>query len=103
MNIGGSAYMSHLLGINPTQVHDQFGFSSASFGQSSSLPQNQATYSGILPREGQTTAYLYYPFLSSFTPDASTPSGSTSKQGVLYCSLTSMSNNLYLIFLLMET
>uniref|UniRef100_A0A0D3EK42 Uncharacterized protein n=3 Tax=Oryza TaxID=4527 RepID=A0A0D3EK42_9ORYZ len=81
MNIGGSAYMSHLLGINPTQVHDQFGFSSASFGQSSSLPQNQATYSGILPREGQTTAYLYYPFLSSFTPDASTPSGSTSKQG----------------------
>uniref|UniRef100_A0A0E0JEN4 Uncharacterized protein n=1 Tax=Oryza punctata TaxID=4537 RepID=A0A0E0JEN4_ORYPU len=81
MNIGGSAYMSHLLGINPMQVHDQFGFSSASFGQSNSLPQNQAIYSGILPREGQTTAYLYYPFLSSFTPDASTPSGSTSKQG----------------------
>uniref|UniRef100_A0A0D9UXC2 Uncharacterized protein n=1 Tax=Leersia perrieri TaxID=77586 RepID=A0A0D9UXC2_9ORYZ len=87
INIDGSAYMSHLLGMNETQtshqVHDRFGFSSASFGQSSSQPQNQVKYAGIVPREGQTTAYLYYPLLSSFTPNASTPSASASasKQG----------------------
>ncbi|KAL5222298.1 hypothetical protein ABZP36_027011 [Zizania latifolia] len=74
INIGGSTVRSHQVddsGINlmqtSYQIHNHFGFSPRSFLNSRSTPENHGT--GVVAREGQTTAYLYFPLLSASTPN----------------------------------
>lgn len=89
-NINESSSMNHPVyssSMNPTYTSNEnyghFGFPPASFGGSSFLPQNRVSYAGVVPQEGQTRAYLYFPKLSSYTSNTSTPSSSLDKEGTL--------------------
>jgi hypothetical protein len=71
--IGGSR-------MNPTNAssgnYNQFGLPPTTTGDSSSLLQSQTAYTGVVPQDGVTKAYLYLPELLCTTSKNAATSGS---------------------------